>query len=189
MEKQKTDLRVIRTKAAIRKAFCDMVLEMEYSDITVKALTQQAMINRNTFYLHYASIDALLEDLENEIAQKFLSFYLACKGLQDVDIVIRNCLEYVMSQPPFHERIFFSSSYRFVAERINHKIMKGRKAVPGGLLGMSETAEDIALAYCGSVVAMLFRKWVSDGKQMPPEELIRLATQVIHSGIDSIIWD
>lgn len=56
MRQGKTDLRVIRTKKAIRDAFCAMIMEMDYPDITIKELTQRAMINRNTFYLHYDSM-------------------------------------------------------------------------------------------------------------------------------------
>ena len=64
MEQKKTDLRVIRTRKAIRDAFCSMIMEMDYPDITIKELTQRAMINRNTFYLHYDSLDALLRELQ-----------------------------------------------------------------------------------------------------------------------------
>ena len=56
MNREKTDLRVIRTRKAIRDAFCDMIMEMDFQDITIKELTQRAMINRNTFYLHYESL-------------------------------------------------------------------------------------------------------------------------------------
>ena len=65
MRQGKTDLRVIRTKKAIRDAFCAMIMEMDYPDITIKELTQRAMINRNTFYLHYDSMDALLQELQD----------------------------------------------------------------------------------------------------------------------------
>ena len=64
MDGVKTDLRVIRTRKAIREAFCSMIMEMDYSDITIKELTRRAMINRNTFYLHYSSIEALLQEDE-----------------------------------------------------------------------------------------------------------------------------
>ena len=39
MGQEKTDLRVIRTRKAIREAFCPMIMEMDYSDISIKELT------------------------------------------------------------------------------------------------------------------------------------------------------
>ena len=41
---RKTDLRVQKTRAAIKDAFKKMVMEMDASDITVKELTDRAMI-------------------------------------------------------------------------------------------------------------------------------------------------
>ena len=54
MEKRTSeDLRVRKTKEAIRTAFQGMICEMDYDQITVKELTARAQINRKTFYLHY----------------------------------------------------------------------------------------------------------------------------------------
>ena len=65
MDKTKQeDLRVRKTKEAIRRTFEDMICEMDYEKITVKELTDRAMINRKTFYLHYETLDDLLEELQ-----------------------------------------------------------------------------------------------------------------------------
>lgn len=53
---RKTDLRVLKTREAIKNAFREMVCEMDADEITVKELTERAMIHRKTFYLHYTCI-------------------------------------------------------------------------------------------------------------------------------------
>ena len=74
MDKTKQeDLRVRKTKEAIRRTFEDMICEMDYEKITVKELTDRAMINRKTFYLHYETLDDLLEELQQEIVDSFTS--------------------------------------------------------------------------------------------------------------------
>ena len=45
----KEDLRVIRTREAIRKTFEEMICEMDYEQISIKELTERARINRKTF--------------------------------------------------------------------------------------------------------------------------------------------
>ena len=187
MDNQKTDLRVIRTKKAIRDTFCEMITEMDYHAITVKELTERAMINRNTFYLHYTSIDALLEELQNEIADTFISMYIPYGSIDDTKKMIRNYFEYATSQSDLQARIFCSGSYRFVAEKINKRIVAHQREAQRGVLGISEAAEDIVLAYCGSVSAILFRQWIADGKKMPVEELIDLAIKLICHGMDSVL--
>ena len=46
------DLRVQKTRAAIRGAFQAMICEMPAEKITVRALAERARIHRKTFYLH-----------------------------------------------------------------------------------------------------------------------------------------
>ena len=187
MGKRENDLRVIRTKRSIREAFYGMVMEMDYKDITVKALVERAMINRNTFYLHYSSIDDLLEELQNEIVEEFLSMYISYQSIEDIRVMIRTFFEYMASQPPVHERLLCSGSYRFAAININKKITAGRKELRHGALGISESAENIVYAYYGSVAYALFRQWVRDGKSLPLEDLIELSTNLICNGMSSVV--
>ena len=67
----KTDLRITKTLKAIRTAFKEMVLTMQPAEITVKELTERALVNRKTFYLHYDSIEALYEEFIHSIAGGF----------------------------------------------------------------------------------------------------------------------
>ena len=76
MENVKKDLRVKRSEAAIAQAFREMALEhVQMKDITVKALCERAGINRKTFYLHYHSIEELVEALRQDFIRD-LSAYM-----------------------------------------------------------------------------------------------------------------
>lgn len=70
----KTDLRVIKTKATIRKAFLDLLKEKDFDNIMISDITNAAMINRGTFYLHYKDKYDLMESLENEMIEKLEQF-------------------------------------------------------------------------------------------------------------------
>jgi AcrR family transcriptional regulator len=54
------DLRITRTQKAIKEAFYEEVEEKGFEHITVKDITDRAMISRNTFYLHYTDKHELL---------------------------------------------------------------------------------------------------------------------------------
>ncbi len=47
------DLRVVKTRASIKKTFCDMLKKSPVEKISVTELARQAQINKSTFYLHY----------------------------------------------------------------------------------------------------------------------------------------
>ncbi|MEA4987450.1 MAG: TetR/AcrR family transcriptional regulator [Anaerovorax sp.] len=58
-----TDLRVIKNKKHIKEAFLELIQKCDYEKITVTELAEKAMINRKTFYLHYETKDALLDEI------------------------------------------------------------------------------------------------------------------------------
>lgn len=49
--------------------------EKDYEYITVKEICKKAGVNRSTFYLHYESIDDLLEETLEYINKKFLDYF------------------------------------------------------------------------------------------------------------------
>ena len=57
----KIDRRVLKTRAAIKAALDKLVKEQGMDKLTVSALAREANIDRKTFYLHYDSIDALID--------------------------------------------------------------------------------------------------------------------------------
>lgn len=64
--KNKTDLRIRKTEAAIKNAFIELRAKKPLEKITVKELCGLAMINKSTFYSHYEDIYALSEAMEQE---------------------------------------------------------------------------------------------------------------------------
>ena len=87
--KEKTDLRVIKSKIAIRKAFLDLLREKDYHSITVSDIAKKAMINRKTFYFHYETKDDLYDEILNDTLDKFTSTHII-RGLRGVDVSKQN---------------------------------------------------------------------------------------------------
>ena len=62
----KLDRRVRYTKSIIKKSLLELMQTTPYDRITVKELCSKADINRATFYAHYESLAALMEEIEYE---------------------------------------------------------------------------------------------------------------------------
>ena len=73
MEKKlkKEDLRVLRSKQAIKEAFIELVEVKGYDKVSVCDIAKKANINRNTFYLHYEDKDDLVRKILNESVGHF----------------------------------------------------------------------------------------------------------------------
>ncbi|NEX77804.1 TetR/AcrR family transcriptional regulator [Bacillus thermocopriae] len=70
MRNKNTDLRVIRTKEAIRNALVELIEEKGLDALTVKEITTKAKINRGTFYVYYQDKYDLVNKCEDEFFQE-----------------------------------------------------------------------------------------------------------------------
>ncbi|MDO4300747.1 MAG: TetR/AcrR family transcriptional regulator [Clostridia bacterium] len=62
----KTDLRIIKSQRAIKKAFLELINEKGYANITITDIAKKAMINRKTFYIHYETKEILYNNIVDE---------------------------------------------------------------------------------------------------------------------------
>lgn len=76
------DLRIKRTQAAIRASFFELVKDKGFEHISVKDITDGAMISRNTFYLHYADKYELLNKICDDLMRTL--FFRVGKQLRRV---------------------------------------------------------------------------------------------------------
>lgn len=53
-------------KDRLDKAFWDMLAEMPFSEMTIKAISSRAHVNHNTFYYHYSSLEDMAQKLFDE---------------------------------------------------------------------------------------------------------------------------
>ncbi|GAB2559070.1 TetR/AcrR family transcriptional regulator [Gracilibacillus alcaliphilus] len=65
----KEDPRVLRTQKMIKNSFYDLSNKKEFVDITIKDITEEAMINRATFYYHF-------EDKFDLLNKSYLKYFM-----------------------------------------------------------------------------------------------------------------
>lgn len=61
------DRRIAKTRKAIFQAFLSLLNEKGYDDMRVQDVIDKADVGRSTFYAHYASKEALLEELCHDL--------------------------------------------------------------------------------------------------------------------------
>ena len=81
----------------------------------------------------------------------------------------------------------YKRQYQMIWERINKKIMDHRKETNRGAFGLDEYSENMVFAFYGANSTLLYRQWVADGKKLPLEDLIDIATKLICSGMSSVV--
>jgi Transcriptional regulator len=81
-----SDRRTNRTRAALKSALVELILEKGYGSITIVDIANRADYNRGTFYKHYLDKDDLLAAIKFEILRELSDALLApYEGLDRVD--------------------------------------------------------------------------------------------------------
>lgn len=178
----KEDLRIIRTKEAIRKTFEEMIIEMDYEQISIKELALRARINRKTFYLHYNTLDDLLREMQNEMAQNFIKRTEGLERPRDMDKITREFFLCSEELGKLGERLTCSGNYKYISRKITNDIMNQTwKSDPG-----SPYVQNIIMTYVAQSTLEIYKQWVADGKKIPLEEIIQLATKLICNGMNGL---
>lgn len=104
------DLRVQKTRNAIINAFLELRSTKPLEKITVRELSEKAVINKSTFYLHYTDVYNLSEKLETELIDSILASlphpeYLISKPEQGIEDLYNSIISHYSMI-----RILFSGS-------------------------------------------------------------------------------
>lgn len=189
MREPQNDLRYIKTEKLIQDTFCDMLREMDYAQITIKDLTNRAMINRKTFYLHYNSLDELLGRLQMDIYEQVLARVEDVRLPRDLEKLMREFFLFCTDRDDITEKIICSQGNFPVGQSPADYVMKSmfHYSVPEGSYSVSDSYEyNLVDAYLRGSIIFIYSQWVADERKIPLERLIELATWLVSQGINKL---
>ena len=71
----KSESKYFNTALCMDEALISLLKEKDLEYITVKEICEKAGVNRSTFYLHYETIDDLVNEAIETVNQRFLSYF------------------------------------------------------------------------------------------------------------------
>lgn len=170
------DLRIRRTKKLLQEAMIALTVEKGFSNISVRDITERAMVNRSTFYRHYLDKYDLLDQYLNEVAE-FTSeaAFLAEKEMMGEAVVpsgliwllrhIQSCADFyrVMLGPDGDTR--FIQRFRQMSETRYRSLLM--KATPTE----NKPPVEMGLSYmsCAGIGAISW--WLENNQPFPVEKL------------------
>jgi AcrR family transcriptional regulator len=117
---QKIDLRVLRTKKAISQAFLTLVNSKGYERITIQDISDEAFINRNTFYLHYIDKEDLMHKLTAEALEQLSTLLPKQKvnlfDQENIRKLIQDVLRAIQHDRHFYQTMIHTSGSSFFSE-------------------------------------------------------------------------
>ncbi|MFD1672344.1 TetR/AcrR family transcriptional regulator [Agrilactobacillus yilanensis] len=119
------DKRVLRTREALKQAFETLALTLPYHEITVTKLTDAAGVNRKTFYLHYESIDELVNNYADAVTKSLIKI-IQNRPFKVVynhpGVILEDFSETISQHSQLYRKILFDGEYHAFTKRIEEKV-------------------------------------------------------------------
>lgn len=179
--KPQDDLRYRKTERLIQQTFRELLKEKDYFQISIQELASRAEINRNTFYLHYPSMDALLLKMQADVINRFLEPVKEARLPDDLEKVVRNCFESSLSFDVLDEKILNSKGHFPIdtSDTNNYIILKFNESY----VNFSPDKHPVLLTYMNGCMTEIYKYWIKNGQKEPAEDMIQLTLRLLTHGL------
>ncbi len=187
-ELKRTDRRVVKTRRAIRNAFVRLLTEKSLEKITIKEIAQTADVDRKTVYNYYDGVYDILDELENELAERFenvvqsleysvgnpLKVFEALTNMLNGDLELYGRLMQVGSQTRLIEKIG-----KYLREKVRGAIARKE--------GLSLEKTELAVEYVTEGMFSAYRYWFHSERKQSLEEFSREVGKLVLTGVKSFL--
>ncbi|MDR9854758.1 TetR/AcrR family transcriptional regulator [Paenibacillus sp. VCA1] len=188
---KKTDLRVLRTRQSIRKAFFELIQEKGYEAITIQDIADRAMINRNTFYLHHQNKPDLLDTCMDELLSELKKAVVLCPihmnpfSISRLETVMQAILDHISGNISFYYAMLIDENriYPFRAKMehiIRDKLNEGWNPNRGN--SPLAISKELLLEYLVSSFMGIVIWWVKNDRPLPAGEVSSQFSSIVTHG-------
>lgn len=191
-QNKKIDRRVSKTKANIRDALVTLLSQKDIHDITVKELADTANINRKTFYAHYAKLEDIIVEIQDELINKlqiFIDKAQLPKSKLDMSILFTGLNTILNDNFDLYHKLIASNSYSFILIKVKDVF---KKAVLGKLteyLNLNATMLNLYAEFIATGITAIYVEWFKLDGGMSYEELTNAASLIVYEGLNRIILE
>lgn len=180
------DRRIIKTKEAIKTAYTQLLKEKLSSKITVTEIAKRANIDRKTFYLHFDSPDAIMDELlEDNLTELNVMLSERTSGDASMDVAtLFHCINAcIMKNIDFYDSIASQSNFEILAMHAKNIIIQ--KNVESLLQTTTLSPEEVRI-YTKFIISGLidiYVDWLRNKIPLSLDEVGNLTANVVEQGI------
>lgn len=182
----RNDLRYQRTDHMIKEAYKQLMLKKNYAGIHVKEVCEEAMISRRTFYSHFNSIDDLLKSIQLDLSKEFFDEIKDFDHIENVDKIVETFFHFADEHGMIFERINYDMDYNYLRSQITKQISGMSVNNFKSISHFDKYSRNMILTFMNASCVGMYRQWISDGRRIPQEQAIKMASELIGEGLKSI---
>lgn len=189
--KEKTDLRVVKTKKVLYESLLELMKKKSFEEIKVSDICEKALINRSTFYSHYTDkyelFESYIENLKISLTKELekntnistsKEYYLEMLNLFLNHVSLeKEAYRAIMQQN--RNSIIMDMIYNAFNEDITKKIEKEEEKIKDKI-----PSNFIATFYLGAVLSVGM-KWLTNENKYSKKELLKYLDILIPNDLNS----
>ncbi|MDO9086317.1 MAG: TetR/AcrR family transcriptional regulator [Anaerolineaceae bacterium] len=188
-KKDSVDPRVRKTKKWLQEALLSLMLQKQFTKISISEITDQAEVSRPTFYLHYHTKEEVLEDYLDSMYTIFM-----IDMQPNLDSIIQGKMavkffEQIADQAVFLRSLIDSEVSNLVMNKLHkycYAVIKQSLAQAPYHSIEDSTWDFVIASIAGSVYAMSIR-WLQMDMPHTPKEMGELTMRLIRPGIREVL--
>lgn len=184
------DRRYMRTHETIRKTYMELIQKKETLKVSISEIARAADIDRKTFYLHYPSVESILDEFLEERLQVMASVLEEHRFFEepfDVQAVLQVVDSTRESDLQLLKAISGSSSYEELWHRFRDSMTRRAVEVYGPKFAGSSTAFQVCVDFFISGILYVYRKYLQEEYDGDIREITEILTQMAHFGVQQIL--
>ena len=191
---KRVDRRVLRSRRAIIEAFERLLVGQDLERITVSAIAREANIDRKTFYVHFGTIDGLLDAVAEEMVERIVATVderlaitvPAARPQVALSTFFETLNSVVLSNLALNRRFFESVPTDTLLLRFCRPL--GRLFIARGMVpaGMGEELFGYHLTYLLGGIVSIYRAWVLSDGAVPIQDISDAALALTLRGLSSV---
>lgn len=194
--KQCLDRRIVRSRNAILSAFERLLMEKPLADITVSAIAREANVDRKTFYVHFGTVDGLLDAIAEDVVETIIDSVektLASLGsdpneraLGAAATFFKTINEALCNNLVLNRQLIENIPLDDFMTRL--RVPLERKIAERNLLpqGLKDEMFDYYLAFLLSGIIGIYRTWALSDGSVPIERVSAVANDLTINGLSSL---
>lgn len=194
--KPRLDRRIVRSRNAILSAFERLLMDKPLADITVSAIAREANVDRKTFYVHFGTVDGLLDAIAVNVVETIVDSVEKTLASMDGDTNERAlgaaatffktinealCNNLVLNRQLI-ENIPLDDFMTRLRVPLEHEITE-RDLLPHGL---KDEMFDYYLAFLLSGIIGIYRTWALSDGSVSIERISEVANNLTLNGLSSL---
>ena len=182
-QKARTDRRVLYTKMFLRESLLELMRQKPIAKITPTELCRHADINRNTFYAHFTSPEALLKSIEDELYDQLSQSLKASLQHGNLLFALTEICQAIQKNGDLCKVLFSDNGDKEFLRRIVN-IAREKSLAQWRAEGVSEDDGQLEMLYLytasGSVAIIEY--WIQEDMKKSPGEIARFIAKIAASG-------